>query len=131
MKAIGTNTLPIKRTEKNICFPWFLVSASGEEVDAYACFVHALCEMAKTQKRVTMKESALESEKFAFRCFLLRLGFIGPEFALARKVLLSKLSGNGSFKSGKRKESGSATPVVAGDVDTGAVYAEPIEEVAI
>ena len=40
----------------------------------------ALCDMAKKQKRVTAKEKAADSEtseKFAFRCFLLRLGFLG------------------------------------------------------
>ena len=78
-------------------------------------FVHALCEMAKTQKRVTMKESSVDSEKFAFRCFLLRLGFIGKEYASARKVLLSKLSGSGSFKSGGYQKRG----VIESPVDNG------------
>jgi len=38
-----------------------------------------------------------------FRCWLLSLGFIGSEYAEARKILLSKLDGNSSFKSGGRK----------------------------
>jgi len=107
MKAIGVDALPIERREASLCFPWFSAPASGAEVDAYTRFIHALCEMAKNQKRVTMKEKTQDgssSEKFAFRCFLLRLGFIGEEYASARKVLLSKLSGNGSFKNGDHKD---------------------------
>ena len=109
MKALGADALPINRTTDTISFPWFPVISSHLEVDAYARFIHALCEMSKKQKRVTLKEKPIDpnaSEKFAFRCFLLRLGFIGKEYTSARKILLSKLSGNGSFKAGdsnKRK----------------------------
>ena len=49
------------------------------------------------------KERPADNEKYAFRCFLLRLGFIGEEYKGERKVLLKNLSGNGSFKSGARK----------------------------
>ena len=61
-------------------------------------------EFAKTAKRVTAKEKDTDNEKYAFRCFLLRLGFIGDEFKGARKILLSRLSGSSAFKSGKAKE---------------------------
>ena len=37
--------------------------------------------------------------------FLLKLGFIGLEFKDAREVMLSKLSGNGSFKTGNGRKS--------------------------
>lgn len=106
MKALGADSLPIERTESSLRFPWFSAAASGDEADAYARFVHALCDMAKQQKRVTMKEKISDgdsSEKFQFRCFLLRLGFIGKDYAPARKILLSKLSGSGAFKSGDHK----------------------------
>ena len=108
MKALGTDALPIEKTAKTLRFSWFPVVSSHLEVDAYARFVHALCELAKKQKRVILKDKPTDlnaSEKFAFRCFLLRLGFIGKdaEIASARKILLSRLSGNGSFKSGDPK----------------------------
>lgn len=35
-------------------------------------------------------------------CFLLNLGFIGDDYKVARKILLSRLDGNCSFKSGNR-----------------------------
>jgi len=106
MKAIGASALPVERTETSARFPWFSAAASYAEIDAYTRFIHALCDMAKKQKRVIMKEKSSDgnsSDKFAMRCFLLRLGFIGAEYKAARTVMLSKLSGNGSFKHGDHK----------------------------
>ena len=111
MKALGADALPIEREEDMLCFPWFAIDATSADSDAYSRFVHALCDLAKKQKRVTLKEKPAGeggSDKFAFRCFLLRLGFIGKEYSAARKVLLSKLSGSGSFKSGGHKPRGVA-----------------------
>ena len=39
-----------------------------------------------------------------FRCFLLRLGFIGEEYKTERKILLKSLSGSSAFKSGAKKD---------------------------
>ena len=100
-KSFGVHALPIFRDEDRLRFPWFTDASMS---DAYSQFVLALCKMAKTQKRVIAKERPIENEKYAFRCFLLRLGFIGPEFALARKILLANLSGDGSFMRGSRKD---------------------------
>ena len=41
-----------------------------------------------------------DNPKYAFRCFLLRLGFIGAEYKRERAILLQNLEGNGAFKSG-------------------------------
>ena len=76
----------------------------GETVHAHTAFIAALGKTAKTQKRVTAKEKPIDNEKYAFRCFLLKLGFIGKEFAKDRKILLANLSGSSAFKSGKKKE---------------------------
>jgi hypothetical protein len=51
----------------------------ADMVEAYGKLVCALCDMARNQKRVTAKEQHPANEKYAFRCFLLRLGFIGPD----------------------------------------------------
>ena len=59
--------------------------------------------MAKNCKRITAKEKATDNDKYAFRCFLLRLGFIGNEFKMERKVLLEKLEGSSAFRSGAPK----------------------------
>ena len=60
--------------------------------------------MARNQKRITAKEKPADNEKYAFRCFLLRLGFIGTEYKGERKVLLKNLSGSSAFKNGERRE---------------------------
>ena len=99
-KAIGTDALAVERTETTLRFPWFPFGASGEEVNSYTLFISALCTAAKEQKRVTAKEKDVENEKFAFRVFLIRLGFVGDDYKKARKVLLKNLSGNSAFKSG-------------------------------
>ena len=99
-KAIGADALPVERTETTIKFPWFRMGTGSEDVAAYSLFISALCAAAKEQHRVTAKEKSVENEKFAFRVFLIRLGFIGDEYKAARKVLLKKLSGNSAFKNG-------------------------------
>lgn len=40
------------------------------------------------------------AQKKAFRCFLLRLGFIGSEYKAERKILLRNLTGSSAFKNG-------------------------------
>ncbi|ABZ85457.1 conserved hypothetical protein [Heliomicrobium modesticaldum Ice1] len=97
-KAVGADALPVIRTETTLKFPWFSFNATGDEVSAYSRFIGALCTAAKEQKRVTAKEKPVDNEKFAFRVFLIRLGFVGDEYKQARKILLRNLSGNSAFK---------------------------------
>ena len=101
-KALAVESLPIEADGEKVSFPWFSETDS-ESAAAYTHFIAALCDMARNQKRITATEKKVENEKYAFRCFLLRLGFIGEEYKGERKVLLKNLSGNGSFKSGARK----------------------------
>ncbi len=61
-------------------------------------FIAKLVVLAKNQKRVTAKEKEYKNEKYAFRCFLLRLGFIGKEYKEDRKILLQNLVGSSAFK---------------------------------
>jgi hypothetical protein len=70
--------------------------------------------MAKNSKRITVKEKETDNDKYAFRCFLLRLGFIGDGFKSARKILLEKLDGSSAFRNGP------PNPVGAQDATTGA-----------
>lgn len=100
-KALDTDSIPVIIGEEKIIFPWFYGDYNADEVKAYSNFIAALCEMARTQKRVNATEKDVNNEKYAFRCFLLRLGFIGPEYKKERKVLLSKLSGSSAFKNGQ------------------------------
>lgn len=98
-KALAVENLPIEITESTVKFPWF-GDCSADESKAYTHFISALCELAKNAKRVTAKEKKTDNDKYAFRCFLLRLGFIGAEFKEERKILLRNLTGSSAFRLG-------------------------------
>ena len=102
-KALGTDRLDIRITDCKVLFPWWDKKPEPDEAQVYVAFLAALCKMAKEAKRVLAKETEVESEKYAFRCFLLRLGFIGNDSKAARKILLRNLSGNSAFRN-KAKE---------------------------
>lgn len=101
-KALGIDSLEFEIRDDRIAFPWF-PEVTPDEAQAYTHFIAALCKMAKEATRVTATEKAVDNEKYAFRCFLLRLGFIGKEYKADRKILLKNLSGSSAFKSGARK----------------------------
>ena len=90
-------------TDDRITFAWLHGTITDETAKAYATFISKLCLMARTQKRVTAKEKIVDNEKYAFRCFLLRLGMIGNAYKVSRKILLQNLTGSSAFKSGHRK----------------------------
>lgn len=102
-KALLIDELTIEHTENTLKFPWFKHELDADKIKAYAHFVTAICDMAKTQKRINEIKNEVNNEKYAFRCFLLRLGFIGPEYKTERKILLSNLTGNSAFRSGVNK----------------------------
>ena len=103
-KALGVDDLSLEITDTKVSFPWFSATPTPEKLKAYDTFICKLCELARTQKRVTSTEKHTDNEKYAFRCFLLRLGFIGAEYKGARKILLRNLAGSSAFKGGQSKE---------------------------
>lgn len=103
-KALGISELPIEITEEQISFSWFAGGLDADTVKAYTNFIAALCKMSWEQKRISSTEKAVENEKYAFRCLLLRLGFVGTEYKADRKILLKNLTGSSAFKSGAKKE---------------------------
>ena len=72
-------------------------------ISAAAHFLGRILDAAKIHKRVTAKEKETDNEKYAFRCFLLRLGFIGDEFKETRLTLLRNLTGSAAFRTGAKK----------------------------
>lgn len=101
-KALGIDDLRFELQEDRVAFPWF-AELQPEEATAYTHFIAALCRMSKDAKRITAKEKPVDNEKYAFRCFLLRLGFIGDAYKTDRKILLRNLSGSSAFKSGAKR----------------------------
>ena len=124
-KALGIDDLPVEAGEEAVSFPWFSETLDADEAKAYTDLIAALCRMSREQKRVTATEHAVENEKYAFRCFLLRLGFIGAEYKTDRKILLRNLSGSAAFKRGARISApGTAVPTQQGTGSTPAASAE-------
>lgn len=100
-RAFRTDNTEIEITDEKINFTWFPYTADGDELAAYTQFISRLCDMARDAKRVSSKPTETDNDKYAFRCFLLRLGFIGKEYKTARKILLRNLTGNSAFRYGE------------------------------
>ena len=101
--ALGIEDIAIEALEDKVIFPWF-GDIEADDAKAYAEFISAICKMTKEQTRINKTAVQTDNPKYAFRCFLLRLGFIGTEYKATRKILLRNLEGNSAFKSGKKKE---------------------------
>lgn len=100
-KALEVEALPIEEHDDQVSFPWWPSMPDFDAITAYTAFLSALCKMSKEQKRITAKAKPINNEKYAFRCFLLRLGFIGDEYKQSRKILCRYLCGNSSYAGGE------------------------------
>lgn len=103
-KAFGIEEAVYTLTDDHLTFAWLTGDITPEKAKACQDFIGRLCEMARRQKRVTAKSRAVANEKYAFRCFLLRLGLIGAEYKTTRKILLRNLSGSAAWRDGHGKE---------------------------
>ena len=102
-KALDIGDLGFSIEDDKISFPWFEAMLPPDEIKTYLHFVAALCKLSKDQKRINATEKPVENEKYAFRCFILRLGFIGDEFKETRRTLLRNLTGSAAFRTGAKK----------------------------
>ena len=100
-RAFRMDSTEIEITDEKINFTWFPYTVDGDDIAAYTQFISRLCDMARDAKRVSSKPIETDNDKYAFRCFLLRLGFIGKEYKTARKILLRNLTGNSAFRYGE------------------------------
>ena len=103
-KALGINDISIKVEDDKISFPWFTDTPESNKVKAYTEFIAAICRMSREQKRISTTERPTDNEKFTFRVFLIRLGFIGDEYKTTRQILLRNLSGNSAWRNGAPKK---------------------------
>ncbi len=71
------------------------------QLKAYIQLCLALSQMAKEVKTASPKPQQTENPKYAMRTWLLRLGFIGDEFATARKFFTDRLPGDAAFRGGR------------------------------
>lgn len=100
-RAFRMDSTEIEITDEKINFTWFPYTVDGDDIAAYTQFISRLCDMARDAKRVSSKPTETDNDKYAFRCFLLRLGFIGKEYKTARRILLRNLTGNSAFRYGE------------------------------
>ena len=101
-KAFKAESLEIVVDDEKVSFPWFELIDS-DHFNAYTQFISAITKMAREQKRILAKEREVENEKYAFRCFLLRLGFIGDDYMQTSMILLEILEGSAAFKNKKEE----------------------------
>ena len=100
-KALGADRILVEHDIGVVNFPWFDRLLTADEARIYTEFISLLVASAGAQTRVLEKETKTDNEKYTFRCFLLRLGYIGDEFKEARKLLLKNLEGSSAFRNPK------------------------------
>jgi hypothetical protein len=71
------------------------------KLKSYIQLCLAMSQMAKDVRTASPKEQQKENKKFAMRTWLMRMGFIGAEFATARQVLTENLDGDNAFRFGR------------------------------
>ena len=71
------------------------------QLKSYIQLCLALSQMAKDVRTASPNPQQSENPKYAMRTWLLRLGFIGEEFATARDFLTRNLSGDTAFRHGR------------------------------
>lgn len=71
------------------------------QLKAYIQLCLALSQAAKEAKSASPKQPQVDNPKYAMRTWLLRLGFIGEEFATARDILTRNLTGDAAFRHGR------------------------------
>ena len=79
-------------------FRLFEATLHAGEVRAYINLVLAMSAQAINAKRASADVLDNGNDKYAMRCWLLRLGFIGDEWKTVRQHLLKRLDGNAAWR---------------------------------
>ena len=82
---------------QDLAFSLPLDAFSIPAIEACACLLVQVCAMAASTRRARMKPCDMSNPKYQMRSWLLRLGFIGEQFARPRQTLLEHLDGNAAF----------------------------------
>ena len=99
-KALGIPATPmnLNAVEGTVEFAWFEQLPDAEVIEAASVLLQLMIEQAKTSTRISPKPPEPGNDKYAMRCWLLRLGMIGEGYKTARRVLLVNLEGNAARK---------------------------------
>ena len=90
--------------EDKVIFRLFGASLDADRIIAYDQFCTLHNQMALKSKSASSKKTESDNPKFTFRVFLTRLGMIGNEYRIIRKILLERLKGNSAFRSGSKPQ---------------------------
>lgn len=102
--ALGVKDGNIEIEEDKVIFQLFEATLDADRIIAYNQFCTLLNQMALKSKLASTKKTESDNPKFTFRVFLIRLGMVGNEYKMTRKILLEKLEGNSAFRSGSKPE---------------------------
>lgn len=99
-KALGIPATPmnLNAVEGTVEFAWFEQLPDAEVIEAASVLLQLMIEHAKTSTRISPKPPEPGNDKYAMRCWLLRLGMIGDSYKHVRRVLLANLEGNAAWK---------------------------------
>ena len=107
IEDIGVSSCPgiaFDFNNRSITFKFLEGEASSEKLNAYIQLVALLNQSAKALKHAYAKSKNTDNDKFTFRVWLVKLGMIGDEYKIARKVLIERLKGNSAFRGGSKPE---------------------------
>lgn len=99
-KALSVPDLPMEvdEEERVVKFAWFTQVPDPGTVEAVTRLLEAMIEYAKNATRINPTARTPANEKYAMRCFLLRLGMIGNETKHTRRILMRNLDGNSAWR---------------------------------
>ena len=85
-------------TKGTVEFRLFNSTTHAGEIKAYIQFCLAVSHQALTQKKASARKTVTDNEKYAFRCWMLRLGLSGDEFKTCSLHFLKHLEGNSAWR---------------------------------
>ena len=77
---------------------------SYPKVEALACLMARVCQMAEATKKARMKPCDMSNPRYQMRSWLLRLGFIGEQYERPRRTLMEALDGDSAFFTDEQKQ---------------------------
>ena len=102
--ALNLPSIDIKVHENDVELPWFYEDMPIEDLRAYQKLIDAMVKMANESHAIRPRNKEFPNPKYSFRCFLMRLGFIGKRHKATRKILLKYLNGSSAYLTPKDQE---------------------------
>lgn len=85
-------------TKGTVEFRLFNSTTHAGEIKAYIQFCLAVSHQALVQSKASARKIVTDNEKYAFRCWMLRLGLSGDEFKTCRMHFFKNLEGNSAWR---------------------------------